>query len=105
MLRAGIEGVVVKNVKHAYRPARRSWQKIKTRVTAEAVVGGVIGPLDAPEMGCCDDVREGGRRVRLTHQASRMSQPARVPILLMSGGVDSAGRCVIVSMGALPCHP
>ena len=42
---AGIEGVVVKNLKHAYRPARRTWQKVRTRVTAEAVVGGVIGPL------------------------------------------------------------
>jgi ATP-dependent DNA ligase len=41
----GIEGVVVKHLKHAYRPGLRSWRKVRTRVTAEAVVGGVIGPL------------------------------------------------------------
>jgi hypothetical protein len=51
---------VVKNLKHDYRPARRSWQKVRTRVTAEAVVGGVIGPLHAQVLilGRVDD---GGR--------------------------------------------
>lgn len=49
-LAAGIEGVVAKHLMHAYRPAWRTWQKVRTRVTAEAVVGGVIGPMDAPEV-------------------------------------------------------
>lgn len=46
---AGIEGVIVKDVRHGYRSGRRAWTKVRTRTTAEAVVGGVLGPLDAPE--------------------------------------------------------
>lgn len=46
----GIEGVVVKDRGHGYRPGRRSWEKVRTRTTAEAIVGGVVGPLDAPEV-------------------------------------------------------
>jgi ATP-dependent DNA ligase len=36
---AGIEGVVVKDRGHGYRPGRRSWMKVRTRTTAEAIVG------------------------------------------------------------------
>ncbi len=41
-----IEGVVVKDRSRGYRPARpgAAWWKVRTRVTAEAIVGGVIGP-------------------------------------------------------------
>jgi ATP-dependent DNA ligase len=46
---AGVEGVVVKHREHGYRPRRRSWWKIRTHVTADAVVAGVIGSLQAPE--------------------------------------------------------
>ena len=41
---AGVEGVVVKHREHAYRPRRRCWWKVRTQTTADAVVGGVIGP-------------------------------------------------------------
>lgn len=47
---AGIEGVVVKDVRRGYRPGRTVWEKVRTHTTAEAVVGGVLGPLDAPEV-------------------------------------------------------
>ena len=64
---AGVEGVVAKHVGHAYRPARRTWQKVRTRDTADAVAGGVIGPLDAPQvliLGRADDgVGYGSRAV------------------------------------------
>ena len=46
----GIEGVVAKRLDQTYRPGVRGWQKLRTRLTAEAVVGGVIGPLDAPRV-------------------------------------------------------
>ena len=46
-LDAGVEGVVI-SIASTARPRRRSW-KVRARVTADAVVGGVIGPLDAPE--------------------------------------------------------
>jgi ATP-dependent DNA ligase len=69
----GIEGVVAKHAAHPYRPARKAWQKIRTRVTAEAVVGGVIGRIDAPEvlfLGLDDErgrLRVAGRTNRLPH--------------------------------------
>jgi ATP-dependent DNA ligase len=44
----GIEGVVAKRLNQPYRPGVRAWHKLRTRLTAEAVVGGVIGPADAP---------------------------------------------------------
>jgi ATP-dependent DNA ligase len=47
-LDAGIEGVVAKRLDHGYLPARRAWRKVKTRTSAEAVVGGVLGPLTTP---------------------------------------------------------
>ena len=47
---AGIEGVVVKDVRRGYRPGRTVWEKVRTFTTAKAVVGGVLGPLDAPEV-------------------------------------------------------
>jgi ATP-dependent DNA ligase len=47
---AGIEGVVAKRIDQPYRPGVRGWQKLRSRLTAEAVVGGVIGPIDAPRV-------------------------------------------------------
>lgn len=47
---AGIEGVVAKRFDQFHRSGVRGWQKVRTRLTAEAVVGGVIGPLDAPRV-------------------------------------------------------
>jgi ATP-dependent DNA ligase len=44
----GLEGVVAKRLDQPYRPGRRGWQKLRTRITAEAVVGGITGPLEAP---------------------------------------------------------
>jgi len=46
---AGIEGVVAKRLDQPYRAGGRGWQKIRTRRTAEAVVGGVLGPLPRPD--------------------------------------------------------
>jgi ATP-dependent DNA ligase len=47
-LDAGIEGVVAKRLDHAYLPRRRAWSKIRGRTSAEAIVGGVLGPISAP---------------------------------------------------------
>jgi ATP-dependent DNA ligase len=46
---AGIEGVVAKRLDHPYRAGGRTWRKVRTRFTAEAVVGGVLGTLAQPE--------------------------------------------------------
>jgi ATP-dependent DNA ligase len=52
----GVEGVVAKRLTQGYRPERRTWGKVTARATVEAVVGGVVGPLDAPAalVGCYD---------------------------------------------------
>jgi ATP-dependent DNA ligase len=46
---AGIEGVVAKRLDQPYRPGGRTWRKVRTRLTAEAVVGGVLGSVTRPE--------------------------------------------------------
>lgn len=46
---SGIEGVVATRRDQPYRPGVHGWQKLRTRLTAEAVVGGVIGSVAAPE--------------------------------------------------------
>src|SRR5436305_918047 len=73
---AGIEGVVAKRVDQPYRPGLRGWQKIRTRVTAEAVIGGVLGPLHTPTvllLGRYDahgTLHLAGRTTELTRTAS-----------------------------------
>ena len=46
-LEAGVEGVVAKRLDRAYSP-KRAWRKVRTRTSAEAVVGGALGPIAAP---------------------------------------------------------
>jgi ATP-dependent DNA ligase len=73
---AGVEVVVVKHREHGYRPRRRSWFKVRARTTADAVVGGVIGPLDAPEallLGLPDDTG----RLRVAGRTGPLTLPAR----------------------------
>lgn len=48
-LGTGLEGVVAKRLDQPYRPGRRGWQKLRTRITTEAVIGGVTGPVQAPQ--------------------------------------------------------
>ncbi|AWB91103.1 ATP-dependent DNA ligase [Aeromicrobium chenweiae] len=45
----GIEGLVVKGLGTTYRGGARDWLKYRVRDTAEAVVGAVAGPPEAPE--------------------------------------------------------
>lgn len=46
--RAGVEGLVAKATASRYRPGARDWLKVKTRETAEVVVGAVTGSLEQP---------------------------------------------------------
>jgi ATP-dependent DNA ligase len=58
---AGIEGVVAKRLDQPYRPGDRTWRKIWTRLTADAVVGGVLGSIARPEALIVGRYDEGGR--------------------------------------------
>lgn len=47
---AGVEGVVAKGRDSLYHPGlRRDWYKIRSRLTTEAIIGGVTGKLIAPQ--------------------------------------------------------
>jgi ATP-dependent DNA ligase len=68
----GVEGLVAKDARRAYRPGHRDWLKYKHRVTTEAVVGGVIGQPERPRaliLGRRDpetgDLRIAGRTAEL----------------------------------------
>ncbi len=73
---AGIEGVVIKDRNRAYRPGRSHWAKVRTRTTAEAVVGGVIGPLHAPDALVLGRLDEHGR-LRVAGRTTPLTLPAR----------------------------
>jgi ATP-dependent DNA ligase len=79
----GLEGVVAKRLDQPYRPGVRGWQKLRTRITAEAIVGGVTGPVHAPQeliLGRPD----GSGRLRIAGRttALRPSTAGRVGALL-----------------------
>jgi ATP-dependent DNA ligase len=86
---AGIEGVVVKDRGHGYRPGRRTWMKVRTRATAEAIVGGVLGPLNAPEALLLGRHDERGR-LRVAGRTGPLTLPARREL----GAVLTAARGV-----------
>lgn len=72
---SGVEGVVAKRVDQTYRAGARAWRKVKTRLTAEAVVGGVLGTLAEPDalvvgrFGAHDRLRVAGRTTPLSGAA------------------------------------
>jgi ATP-dependent DNA ligase len=71
---SGIEGVVAKRQNESYRPGRRGWRKLRTRVTAEAIVGGVTGPVDAPRELILGSVKNG--RLRLAGRTTTLHPAA-----------------------------
>jgi ATP-dependent DNA ligase len=74
----GIEGVVAKKVASSYRPGRQhrsAWQKIRARTTGEALIGGVTGPLEAPETLILG--RYVGGRLRIAGRTTALPPAAR----------------------------
>jgi ATP-dependent DNA ligase len=66
-----VEGLVVKGASSRYVGGRRDWLKVKRRDTQDVIVGGVLGPIDRPEVVIAgryrgDDLVVIGRTVPLT---------------------------------------
>jgi ATP-dependent DNA ligase len=79
----GLEGVVAKRLEQPYRPGQRGWQKLRSRITAEAVVGGITGPVAGPHeliLGRHDD----NGRLRIAGRTTALRSPtaARLGALL-----------------------
>jgi ATP-dependent DNA ligase len=76
---AGIEGVVAKRLDQSYRGRGRTWQKIRTRRTAEAIVGGVLGTLEQPD-ALVVGRRDSSGRLRISGRTGPLSPPARAEV-------------------------
>jgi ATP-dependent DNA ligase len=78
-LDAGIEGVVAKRLDHRYAPGNKAWSKIRGRTSAEAVVGGVLGPIAAP-VALVLGRRDQTGRLRVVGRTSTIPRPARAEL-------------------------
>ena len=74
----GIEGVVAKRRDQCYRPGARSWQKLRARDSAEAVIGGVFGTIERPEALVLGRYR--GGRLRVVGRTSPLPLAARAEL-------------------------
>lgn len=108
---AGVEGVVVKHVRHGYLPATRSWSKIRSKRTAEALVLGVSGSLDRPETLLLALPRPDGG-VRFAGRTSVLPAPVRRELGALLTATDSppvtvrsAWRSVAGRVSYLPVEP
>lgn len=105
---AGIEGVVAKRLDEAYRAAGRTWRKIRTRTTAEAVVGGVLGPLVQPD-ALIVGRRDGLGRLRVSGRTTPLSPAAQsvmTKVLEPPGRTNPwAGTIPSSRFGQLPSEP
>lgn len=87
---AGVEGCVFKDGGESYRPGARSWRKF-AQVTAEAVIGGVTGPVTAPATLLLGRYDPSGD-LRLVARTTPLSSAVRL---------DIAGRLALAGPG----HP
>jgi hypothetical protein len=98
----GVEGVVIKGLDVPYRPGRTRWWKCKTRSSAEAIVGGVTGPLAAPTgllVGRFDPVG----RLRYVGRTGPLAAPPRVELsALVAGQLWSPGGRRILGLSRCP---
>ena len=106
----GVQGVVVKGATTRYYLGRREWLKVKHRDTVEVIVGGVLGPIERPEVVIAAHYRtidgaaelvQVGRSVPLT-----VAQAADLAAVLTPARRGIRGRMRSASAaGASPARP
>ena len=106
---SGIEGVVAKRLDQPYRPGVRGWQKLRTRLTAEAVVGGVIGPLDAPRVLLLGRHDHDGR-LHLVGRTTELTPAGRAAVAALlrphtGSGASVAEPAAVHPLGRGPARP
>ncbi|MFR9802545.1 RNA ligase family protein [Pseudonocardia sp. RS010] len=105
---SGIEGVVAKRLDQTYRAGGRPWRKVKARMTAEAVVGGVLGSIGEPTALIVGRFNQRGRlRVAGRTTALDASARLRLPSLLAAASNEHPWPDVIPSarFGQRPSEP
>ncbi|MFB8760568.1 ATP-dependent DNA ligase [Streptomyces nigra] len=85
----GIEGVVVKGSEQRYLPGRRAWIKVRSRTTAEGIIGAVTGRVESPSsllLGRYDDAG----RLRFLARTTSLAPGARRELVgrLRAAGVE-----------------
>lgn len=72
---AGVEGLMIKDSGSRYRPGERGWLKLRTRTTAEGIIGAVTGAVHAPRSLLLGRLDPAGR-LRLIGRSTPLSRPA-----------------------------
>ncbi|WP_331729106.1 ATP-dependent DNA ligase (plasmid) [Streptomyces avidinii] len=72
---AGVEGLMIKDSGSRYRPGERGWLKLRTRMTAEGIIGAVTGSAHAPRSLLLGRLDAAGR-LRLVARSTPLSRPA-----------------------------
>jgi ATP-dependent DNA ligase len=73
---AGIEGTVVKGSEQPCLPGKRAWIKVRSRLTAEALIGGVTGAVTAPA-GLLLARYDAAGQLRLVARTTALPTPVR----------------------------
>ncbi|MFF6979389.1 ATP-dependent DNA ligase [Streptomyces sp. NPDC008343] len=76
---AGIEGVLIKDPQSRYRRGERGWLKVRTRMTAEGIIGAVTGTAHAPRSLLLGRLDAAGR-LRLVARSTPLSHAAAIEL-------------------------
>jgi ATP-dependent DNA ligase len=83
----GVEGLVIKPLTSRYQPGKRGWRKLRGRHTTEAIVAGVLGSMQKPEVLLLARYDADGR-LRYAGRSAPLSAKAQkelAPLLTQSG--------------------
>jgi ATP-dependent DNA ligase len=72
---AGLEGLMIKDSGSRYRCGERGWLKLRTRMTAEGIIGAVTGAVHAPKSLLLGRLDPAGR-LRLIARSTPLSRPS-----------------------------